>query len=73
MLVRHLRLLVPAIAFLLLVATVARADIEKLAKHLHKLDPGGTGNCSPGRGMRRQSCLTTTSTSGERRLPGRLR
>jgi hypothetical protein len=50
MLVRHLRLLVPAIAFLLLVATVARADIEKLAKHLHKLDPGGTGICSPGAG-----------------------
>jgi hypothetical protein len=41
MLVRYLRLLGPAIALLLLVATVARADIEKLAKHLHKLDPGG--------------------------------
>lgn len=35
-----MRLLGPAIAFLLVVATVARADFEKLAKHLHKLDPG---------------------------------
>jgi hypothetical protein len=35
-----MRLLGPAIALLLLVATVASADNEKLAKHLHKLDPG---------------------------------
>jgi hypothetical protein len=34
-----MRLLGPAIALLLLVATVARADNEKLAKHLRKLDP----------------------------------
>src|SRR5262249_8320896 len=36
-----MRLLGPAIVLALLVATVARADIEKLAEHLHKLDPGG--------------------------------
>ena len=34
-----MRLLGPAIALALLVATVARADNEKLAKHLRKLDP----------------------------------
>jgi hypothetical protein len=36
-----MRLLGPAIALALLVATVARADNEKLAEHLRKLDPGG--------------------------------
>ena len=41
MLVRLARLLAPAIALLLLVAPLAHADIEKLAKHLRKLDPGG--------------------------------
>src|SRR5215203_3210454 len=40
MLVRQVRLLVPAIALVLLAATLARADNEKLAKHLHQLDPG---------------------------------
>jgi hypothetical protein len=40
--VRHLRLLGPAIALLLLaVATVARADIKRFAEHLRELDPGG--------------------------------
>jgi hypothetical protein len=36
-----MRLLGPAIVLALLVATLAYADNEKLAKHLHKLDPGG--------------------------------
>ena len=40
MLVRQVRLLVPAIALVLLAATLARADNEKLAKHLHQLNPG---------------------------------
>src|SRR5262249_54685379 len=38
--VRRMRLLGSALALALLVATVARADNEKLAEHLHKLDPG---------------------------------
>jgi hypothetical protein len=40
MLVRLVRLLGPAIALALLAATVALADNEKLAKHLHHLNPG---------------------------------
>jgi hypothetical protein len=41
MLARLARLLAPAIALVLLAATVAGADNEKLAEHLRKLDPGG--------------------------------
>jgi hypothetical protein len=37
--VRYLRLLGPAIALLLLVAAVARADNGEFAEHLHKLNP----------------------------------
>src|SRR5829696_3440861 len=40
MLLRQVRLLGPAIALVLLAAMVARADNEKLAHHLHQLNPG---------------------------------